>query len=460
MVTLVRYVCFSQERKKKLANFATLFCVNHRGVKSCQIWECFYLSLTWLCMIAKVQRVKSQAQIHQGKGNWLKCHLDLNSLWRGKMVLLSSSCCPFSFCTFLSVRELFTGTFTIWLLTTSSSSHYFSIRSRELATCFFSAWYRLFGRDTASSFLLPLSEILWFVLLAIFMTPVYFATKAHTLGIMTPMHQVQSETTTKDDSCPEYLPFSQPVSQPVLAEMGEKKLENGTKENSAAGALRFSHVDIFGAGSLPCFTMQLFKRWHFNTVHLRRTGKAGSRADGPPWVESSARRTSGDTGTAIADYFFYAFSPALSLCFSFETELCFRLVARGSGLERGDFYWATKRIVCTGRKCVKNWNYMVVLGVCCGGNTGSHLLVANGAWWDDLKMKWVWYAGTWHLKRIVKLYFLFSFVQRECILALSTKCVIVGYFQSGSCLQNRSHAVCSSLFPFCFTTADCAQNTR
>lgn len=188
-------------------------------------------------------------------------------------------------------------------------------------------------------------------------------------------------------------------------------------------------------------------------------GKAGSRAEGPPWVESSARRTSGDTGTATADYFFYSFPPAWSLCFGFETELCFSLVARGSGLERGDFYWATKGIVCTGRKCVKNWNYMVVLGVCCGGNTGSHLLVANGAWWDDLKMKWVWYAGTWHLKRIVKLYFLFSFVQRECILAFSTKCVIVGYFQSGSCLQNRSHTVHSSLFPFCLTAADSTQST-
>lgn len=161
------------------------------------------------------------------------------------MVLLSSSCCPFSFCTFLSVRELFTGTFTIWLLTTSSSSHYFSIRSRELATCFFSAWYRLFGRDTASSFLLPLSEILWFVLLAIFMTPVYFATKAHTLGIMTPMHQVQSETTTKDDSCPEYLPFSQPVSQPVLAEMGEKKIRKRDKRK------------------LCCRGLEVFTCWHF-----------------------------------------------------------------------------------------------------------------------------------------------------------------------------------------------------
>lgn len=70
----------------------------------------------------------------------------------------------------------------------------------------------------------------------------------------------------------------------------------------------------------------------------RRMGKAGSRADGPPCVESSARRTSGDTGTVIAGYFFDAFPPALSLCFSFETELCFSLVARGSGLERGDFY--------------------------------------------------------------------------------------------------------------------------
>lgn len=176
-------------------------------------------------------------------------------------------------------------------------------------------------------------------------------------------------------------------------------------------------------------------------------GNAGSRADGPPWAESSARRTSGDTGAAIADYFFHAFPPASSLCCSFETKLCFSLVARGSGLERGDFYWATPGIVCTGRKCVKNWNDMVVLRVCCGGNTGSRLLVANGAWWDDLKMKWVWYAGTWHLKRMVKLYFLFSFVQRECILALNTKCVIIGSFESGSCLQNRSRTVCSSVFP-------------
>lgn len=202
--------------------------------------------------------------------------------------------------------------------------------------------------------------------------------------------------------------------QPGLFPNLYQQRENGTKENSAAGALRFSRVDVFRVGSLPGFTMRLFKRWHFNAMHPRGMGKAGSRADGPPWVKSWARRTSGDTGAATAGYSFYSFPPAWSLCFSSETELCFSLVARGSGLERGDFYWATKGIVCTGRKCVKNWNYMVVLGVCCGGNTGSRLLVANRAWWDDLKMKWVWYAGTWHLKRMVKLYFLiFSFVQGE-----------------------------------------------
>lgn len=240
---------------------------------------------------------------------------------------------------------------------------------------------------------------------------------------------------------PEYLPFSQPVSQTILAEA-----KTGQKKTPPQGPWGF-HVDIFGAGSLPRFTRRLFKRWHFNTARPRRMGNAGSRADGPPWAESSARRTSGDTGAAIADYFFHAFPPASSLWCSFETKLCFSLVARGSGLERGDFYWATPGIVCTGRKCVKNWNDMVVLGVCCGGNTGSRLLVANGAWWDDLKMKWVWYAGTWHLKRMVKLYFLFSFVQRECILALSTECVIIGSFESGSCLQNRSRIVCSFIFP-------------
>lgn len=165
------------------------------------------------------------------------------------------------------------------------------------------------------------------------MTPVYFPAKAPTSSVMTPMCRVQSETTTKDDSCPDNLPFSQPVSQPVLA-----KAETGQKKTPLQGVLRFSHVDIFRAGSLPRFTMRLFKRWHFNTARPRRVGKAGSGADGPPWVKSSARRTSGDTSTAIADYFFYAFPPALSLCFSFETKLCFSLVARGSGLVRGDFY--------------------------------------------------------------------------------------------------------------------------
>lgn len=61
--------------------------------------------------------------------------------------------------------------------------------------------------------------------LAGLMSPVYFAVKAHTLGIMIPMHRVQSETTTKHDSCPKYHPFNQPISQPVLAEakMGQKK---------------------------------------------------------------------------------------------------------------------------------------------------------------------------------------------------------------------------------------------
>lgn len=270
------------------------------------------------------------------------------------------------------------------------------------------------------------------------------------MGTMTPIDWVQPGTTTKDDSCPEYLSFSQPVSQPVLAEEKWDKRKVRCR-------------------GLECFTCWRFSGWQPASLrhaalqemafHARRMGKAGSRADGPPWVESSARRTSGDTGTATADSFFDSFPPAWSLCFSFETELCFSLVARGSGLERGDFYWATKGIVCTGRKCVKNWNYMVVLGVCCGGNTGLHLLVAKGAWWDDLKMKWVWYAGTWHFKRMVKLYFWFSFVQRECILAFCTKCVIVGYFQSGSCLWNRSHSVHSSLLAFCLTAAGSTQST-
>lgn len=59
---------------------------------------------------------------------------------------------------------------------------------------------------------------------------------------------------------------------------------------------------------------------------------------------------------------------------------------------------------------------------------------------------------------MVKLYFLFSFVWRECLLALGTKCVIVGDFHSGACLQNRRRAVHSCLFPFCFRAADWAQN--
>lgn len=50
--------------------------------------------------------------------------------------------------------------------------------------------------------------------------------------------------------------------------------------------------------------------------------------------------------------------------------------------------------------------------------------------------------------------FPFSFVQGECILALCTKCVIVGYFQPGSCLQNRSSSVHFSLLPFCLAAAD------
>lgn len=66
--------------------------------------------------------------------------------------------------------------------------------------------------------LLALSEISYLVLFAIFMTTAYFAANVRIMGIMTPIHWVQPGTATKDDSCPEYLSFSQPVSQPVLAE--------------------------------------------------------------------------------------------------------------------------------------------------------------------------------------------------------------------------------------------------
>lgn len=61
------------------------------------------------------------------------------------------------------------------------------------------------------------------------------------------------------------------------------------------------------------------------------------------------------------------------------------------------------------------------------------------------------------MKRMVKLYFLFSFVQRECVLALSTKCVIVGCFQSGSGLQNSSRAVTSPSSPSSHSHRLCRQ---
>lgn len=52
---------------------------------------------------------------------------------------------------------------------------------------------------------------------------------------------------------------------------------NRTKESFAAGASRFSHVDIFQAGSLPCFTIQFFKAWHFNAARPRRDREGGQQ---------------------------------------------------------------------------------------------------------------------------------------------------------------------------------------
>lgn len=244
-------VFFSQEEKKS-ANLATLFCINRRGVKCCQIWEHLFISglALWNCKwLGKVQRVKSQVWSHQGKGNWLKCRLDWNSLQRAKTFLLSSSCCPLSPSARFSLLEssrpvLLQSHF--W--TTTSSSHYFSIPlhpGNQLPAAFF-AWYRLFGRDTASPFLLPLSEISHFVLLAVFMTPIYFATKVHTLGIVTLTHRVQSETTPRDDSCPEYLPFCQPASQPVLAEV-----KMGQKKTPLQGPWGFHMLTFFGLAACP-----------------------------------------------------------------------------------------------------------------------------------------------------------------------------------------------------------------
>lgn len=46
--------------------------------------------------LGKVQKAKSQVQIHQRKGNWPQHRLDWKSLQRGKIFLLSSSCCPLS----------------------------------------------------------------------------------------------------------------------------------------------------------------------------------------------------------------------------------------------------------------------------------------------------------------------------------------------------------------------------
>lgn len=148
------------------------------------------------------------------------------------MFLLSSSSCPVcpSALFFLSERSL-----QDWLL------NRFFIQPLFLHPVQGTSYLPLFCliQPLPSS----LSEISRFELLAGFMTPIFFATKAHALGIMIPTHQVQSETTAKDFCCPACLPFK-PVCFPTVS-------ADGSKEASAAGALRLLHVDILGAGRLP-----------------------------------------------------------------------------------------------------------------------------------------------------------------------------------------------------------------
>lgn len=103
---------------------------------------------------------------------------------------------------------------------------------------FFFAWQRLFVKDTANP-PCPVRSHIWCCLL--FLWLLLILPQTFIMGIVTPTHWVQPGKTTKDDSCPEYLSFSLPVSQPVL---GEEKL--GQKKTLLQGPWGFHMLTFFG----------------------------------------------------------------------------------------------------------------------------------------------------------------------------------------------------------------------
>lgn len=251
--------------------------------------------------LGKVQGVRSQIQTHQGKWCWLKHNLDRHSLKRGKMFLLLPS---FSFCTSLSVGKLSVDTLQSDFWTTSLSSHHLPLPA-HLGITWTTRDY--LARTLLAPFLFPCQKC---HVLGCSLTVLFLLMLPQSLVPWQPWPRIP--TTPRDAPCPESWPLAGPF--PTCL----NRSKHGTKAKLAAGALGFLYGDIFWAGSLPRFTMLLFKRWHFNA--------ACPAAGLSPHAQLGDLEAQHGHGQV-----FHVSPPALSLCWDFETELCFSLVARGSG---------------------------------------------------------------------------------------------------------------------------------